>query len=66
MSDPLLQPEKDRPGLPRVNGIQLHKNAIYFTNFAKQLLGRINLKGQVAGSSEIIESGIQADDFFIE
>lgn len=66
LSDPLLQPEKDRPGLPGVNGIQLYKNAIYFTNSAKQLLGRINLKGQTAGSLEIIESGIQADDFVID
>ncbi|WED20813.1 hypothetical protein L3Q72_09165 [Vibrio sp. JC009] len=62
----ILQPEQDRPGLPGVNGIQLYKGSLYFTNSAKQLLGKVNLQDQKAGAIEIIESGIQADDFVID
>lgn len=66
LDDPLLQPEQDRPGLPGVNGIQLYKGSLYFTNSAKQLLGKINLVDGKAGLIEVIENGIQADDFIID
>ncbi|GAM59025.1 hypothetical protein JCM19231_3214 [Vibrio ishigakensis] len=64
--DELLQPLKDRPGLPGINGMQLYKGAIYFTNSAQQLLGKINIDGNQATKLETVEKGIQADDFIID
>lgn len=66
LDDPLLQPEQDRPGLPGVNGLQLFNGALYFTNSAKQILGKIELENESAGSIALVESGIQADDFIID
>jgi hypothetical protein len=66
LDNAILQPDQDRPGLPGVNGIQLYKGALYFTNSAQQLLGKINLQDRKAGAIEIIESSIQADDFVID
>lgn len=62
-----LLPDAERPGLPGVNGIQLNEGALYFTNSAKQSLGKITLSanGQ-AESIDIVKQGIQADDFIID
>ncbi|MDV6253583.1 hypothetical protein [Vibrio sp. EA2] len=60
-----LKPMQDRPGLPGVNGIQLYKGALFFTNSAQQTLGKIELSEGKAAKVEIIENGIQADDFII-
>ncbi|QYK07001.1 hypothetical protein [Shewanella zhangzhouensis] len=65
LDDEALQPMQERPSLPGVNGIQLYKGAIYFTNSAQQTLGKITLKNHQATKVEIIETGIQADDFII-
>ena len=65
LATPALQPMEERPGLPGVNGIQLYKGAIYFTNSAQQTLGKITLDSVKPGDLEIIETGIQADDFII-
>ncbi|MDG3085545.1 hypothetical protein P7F88_05280 [Vibrio hannami] len=66
LDDAIFQPEAERPGLPGINGIQLYKGALYFTNSAKRILGKISLQDQKAVSTEIVESGIQADDFIID
>ncbi|CDT55449.1 exported hypothetical protein [Vibrio coralliirubri] len=65
LDDEALKPMEERPGLPGVNGIQLYEGAIYFTNSAQQTLGKITLNDQQAVKIEIIEKGIQADDFVI-
>ncbi|MGR5173535.1 hypothetical protein ACPV4O_20215 [Vibrio owensii] len=66
LDDEALKPMEERPGLPGVNGIQLYEGAVYFTNSAQQTLGKIKLNDQQAVKIEIIEKGIQADDFIID
>ncbi|MBC7003028.1 hypothetical protein BIZ37_10700 [Photobacterium sp. BZF1] len=66
LEDEKLQALQERPGLPGVNGIQLHKGELYFTNSAQQLLGKIGIKNGKAVKLEIINRGIQADDFIID
>ncbi|HFQ5012021.1 TPA: hypothetical protein ACGUQA_002884 [Vibrio vulnificus] len=65
LDDEALKPMQERPGLPGVNGIQLYEGAIYFTNSAQQTLGKITLDNHQVAKVEIIETGIQADDFII-
>lgn len=66
LEDERLQPEQDRPGLPGVNGIQLYKGDLYFTNSAKQLLGKVTIEKGKAGAIEVVETKLQADDFIID
>ncbi|MDK9739436.1 SMP-30/gluconolactonase/LRE family protein [Vibrio sp. D404a] len=66
LEDEKLQAMQERPGLPGVNGIQLYKGDLYFTNSAQQLLGKITIKDGKAGELTIVHKGIQADDFIID
>lgn len=52
--------------MPGVNGIQLYQGALYFTNSAKQLLGKVVLNEGQAERIEVVDLGIQADDFIID
>lgn len=66
LEDTMLQPEKDRPGLPGINGIQLHEGDLYFTNSAKQIVGKIDITEGRAGEITVLADDIQADDFTID
>lgn len=62
----LLKPLAERPGLPGVNGIQMHNGDLYLTNSAQTLLARVVIKDNKPTGIEVLNKSIQADDFTID
>lgn len=52
--------------LPGVNGIKLHRGAMYATNTARGLLLRIPIRHHTAGIPVIAKAGLAFDDFVID
>jgi len=61
----LLKPNPETAELG-VNGIQLHKGDLYFTNYGRKTMGKITINNGKAHQASQLHSGFSGDDFIID